>query len=46
MKNVQPQVQARGSLAGARARVGVAQAARDLDVHQDVLRKWIGAPTL
>jgi transposase len=34
-KEVQPGVQARGG------EVGAAQAARDLDLHENVLRKWV-----
>ena len=34
-------VQARGGEAGAGARRDGGQAARDLDVHENVLRKWV-----
>lgn len=38
---VQPGVQARGCQAGQGTGVAVAQAARDLDLHVNVLRKWV-----
>lgn len=38
---VQPGVQARGGEAGEERGVSAAQAARDLDVHETVLRKWV-----
>jgi len=37
---VQPRVQGRGSQACQRTRASVAQAGRDLGVHENVLRKW------
>lgn len=40
-KDIQPRVQARGGQAGHRARRGCGQAAKDLDVHENVLRKWV-----
>jgi transposase len=38
---VQPGIQARGGKTGEGTGVTAAQAARDLDVHENVLRKWI-----
>lgn len=38
---VQPRVQDRGGEAGHRTRVGVAQAARDLDLAEGQLRRWM-----
>lgn len=40
-KDIQPRVQARGGQSGRRACVSVAQAAKDLDVHENLLRKWV-----
>ena len=37
----QPGVQARGGAVGAERGVSVAQAARDLDLHQNMLRNWV-----
>ena len=37
----QPGVQARGGAVGSGAGVSVAQAARDLDLHQNMLRNWV-----
>jgi transposase len=38
---IQSRVQGRGGQAGQGTGVSAAQAARDLDVHENVLRKWI-----
>jgi transposase len=38
---VQSRVQGRGGQVGQERGVSAAQAARDLDVHENVLRKWI-----
>jgi transposase-like protein len=38
---VQPRVQARGGEFGPRSGVAVVQAARDLDLHENVLLKWV-----
>ena len=40
-ETIWPRVQARGGEAGARTGVTVAQAARDLDLHENLLRKWV-----
>ena len=39
-KDIQPRVQARGGLVTERG-VAVAQAVKDLEVHENVLRKWV-----